>query len=41
MDTYMRPYPGFYMTGDGASRDKDGYIWIKGRVDGNILVKIS
>jgi acetyl-CoA synthetase len=34
LDTYMRPYPGFYFTGDGAARDEHGYIWIKGRVDG-------
>lgn len=26
--------PGYYFTGDGAARDKDGYIWITGRVDG-------
>ncbi|EPY28987.1 acetyl-CoA synthetase [Angomonas deanei] len=24
---------GYYMTGDGAQRDSDGYIWITGRVD--------
>lgn len=23
-----------FYTGDGASRDEHGYIWIKGRVDG-------
>lgn len=34
LDTYMKPYPGYFYTGDGAARDKDGYIWIKGRVDG-------
>lgn len=33
LDTYLRPYPGYYFTGDGAARDKDGYIWILGRVD--------
>lgn len=33
IDTYLKPYPGFYFTGDGATRDKDGYIWIRGRVD--------
>lgn len=33
MDTYLRPYPGFYFTGDGAYRDKDGFYWIRGRVD--------
>lgn len=31
--TYMKPYPGYYFTGDGAMRDKDGYYWITGRVD--------
>ncbi|KPA83996.1 putative acetyl-CoA synthetase [Leptomonas pyrrhocoris] len=25
--------PGYYLTGDGARRDSDGYIWITGRVD--------
>ena len=30
---YLRPYPGFYFTGDGCRRDKDGYLWITGRVD--------
>lgn len=30
----FKPYPGYFYTGDGAVRDKDGYIWIKGRVDG-------
>lgn len=33
MDTYLKPYPGYYFTGDGAARDKDGFIWILGRVD--------
>ena len=31
--TYMRPFPGYYFTGDGGVRDRDGYIWITGRVD--------
>ena len=26
-------FPGYYMSGDGAKRDADGYIWITGRVD--------
>lgn len=38
MDTYLKHYPGFYFTGDGAHRDKDGYIWIQGRVDDVINV---
>jgi acetyl-CoA synthetase len=33
VDTYFSHYPGYYFTGDGASRDKDGYYWITGRVD--------
>jgi acetyl-CoA synthetase len=33
VDTYFRNYPGYYFTGDGASRDADGYYWITGRVD--------
>jgi acyl-coenzyme A synthetase/AMP-(fatty) acid ligase len=38
LETYMHPYKGYYFTGDGAGRDKDGYYWIKGRVDGQSLV---
>ncbi|KAG8839856.1 acetyl-CoA synthetase [Serendipita sp. 411] len=34
----MNPYPGYYFTGDGAARDSDGYIWIRGRVDDVINV---
>ena len=33
MDTYFSQFPGYYFTGDGAKRDKDGYYWITGRVD--------
>ena len=29
---------GFYFTGDGARRDKDGYFWVMGRVDDVINV---
>jgi len=32
-ETYFAMYPGYYFTGDGASRDADGYFWITGRVD--------
>jgi acetyl-CoA synthetase len=31
--TYLEPYPGYYLTGDGCRRDEDGYYWITGRVD--------
>jgi acetyl-CoA synthetase len=30
---YWSEYPGKYLTGDGARRDKDGYFWIVGRID--------
>src|SRR5699024_10430850 len=33
METYFNPYPGYYLTGDGARRDEDGYYRITGRVD--------
>ena len=32
-DTYFSQFKGFYFTGDGAKRDKDGDYWITGRVD--------
>jgi len=32
-ETYFSRFPGYYMSGDGAKRDADGYIWITGRVD--------
>ena len=32
-DTYFSQFRGYYFTGDGAKRDKDGYYWITGRVD--------
>ncbi|KAK2198194.1 bifunctional AMP-binding enzyme [Babesia duncani] len=31
-------FPGYYMTGDAAFRDDDGYIWMCGRVDDIINV---
>ncbi|KAJ7084911.1 hypothetical protein B0H15DRAFT_1023689 [Mycena belliarum] len=38
LETYMKPYPGLFYTGDGAARDEDGYIWIRGRIDDVINV---
>ncbi|KAJ1864994.1 acetyl-coenzyme A synthetase 2 [Coemansia sp. RSA 2703] len=38
LETYLKPYPGYYFAGDGASRDADGYYWIRGRVDDVINV---
>ena len=32
-DTYFSQFPGYYFSGDGCRRDKDGYYWITGRVD--------
>ncbi|MBW2172609.1 MAG: acetate--CoA ligase, partial [Deltaproteobacteria bacterium] len=36
--TYFSQFPGMYLTGDGAKRDKDGYYWLMGRVDDVINV---
>ncbi len=38
IETYFKPYPGKYFTGDGCRRDADGYYWITGRVDDVINV---
>ena len=37
-ETYFIQYPGYYFTGDGARRDKDGYYQITGRIDDVINV---
>jgi acetyl-CoA synthetase len=36
---YWSKYPGWYLTGDGAKRDADGYFWLLGRVDD--VMKVS
>jgi len=36
---YWERFPGLYLTGDSARRDKDGYIWIIGRNDD--VIKVS
>ncbi len=36
---YWSKYPGKYMAGDSARRDKDGYFWVIGRTDD--VIKVS
>ncbi|KAM4694027.1 acetyl-coenzyme A synthetase 2-like, mitochondrial [Discoglossus pictus] len=33
IDAYFKTYPGYYFTGDGAYRSKEGYYQITGRMD--------
>ncbi|HRZ27607.1 MAG TPA: acetate--CoA ligase [Spirochaetota bacterium] len=37
-NTYFAQFPGYYFTGDGCRKDKDGYYQITGRVDDVINV---
>jgi len=37
-EVYFSRCPGYYFTGDGCRRDKDGYYWITGRIDDVINV---
>ncbi|MGC1375753.1 MAG: acetate--CoA ligase [Anaerolineales bacterium] len=39
VNQYWSKFPGHYLTGDSAKRDKDGYYWIIGRVDD--VIKVS
>lgn len=39
VEQYWSKYPGWYMTGDSAKKDEDGYFWIIGRVDD--VIKVS
>ena len=38
IETYFKPFPGYYFTGDGARRDEQGDLWITGRIDDVINV---
>lgn len=38
VETYFKPYPGYYFSGDAAARDADGDYWLKGRMDDVINV---
>jgi acetyl-CoA synthetase len=33
IDTYWKKFPGIYLTGDGAKKDKDSDYWVMGRID--------
>jgi len=37
-EAYFSQFNGYYFTGDGCKRDKDGYYWITGRMDDVINV---
>jgi acyl-coenzyme A synthetase/AMP-(fatty) acid ligase len=38
LKSYMSMFPGFFFSGDGGYRDKDGYVYITGRIDDIINV---
>ncbi len=38
VESYLSRHPGFYMTGDGGYRDRDGYLYVMGRIDDVINV---
>jgi len=38
LNSYMNVYPGYYFTADGGNIDKDGYVFVMGRVDDVINV---
>lgn len=32
-ETYLKPYPNYFFTGDGAAMDEEGFIFVSGRMD--------
>jgi len=38
LEAYINPFPGYYFTSDGGYIDKDGYVFVMGRVDDVINV---
>lgn len=39
LENYFQAFPGYYLTGDQAYRDEEGYYWIAGRSDD--VIKVS
>jgi acetyl-CoA synthetase len=39
IETYLQAFPGYYLTGDNAYIDEDGYFWVIGRNDD--VIKVS
>jgi acetyl-CoA synthetase len=37
-ENYFERFPGYYLSGDGARKDADGYFWLTGRLDDVINV---
>lgn len=37
-EAYYAPFPGIFVTGEGAKRDDDGFYWMTGRIDDVISV---
>ncbi|MDL2279785.1 acetate--CoA ligase [Desulfovibrio sp. OttesenSCG-928-G11] len=37
-DNYFSRFPGYYLSGDGAKKDEDGFFWLLGRLDDVINV---
>ena len=38
LESYLKPFPGYYFTSDGGNIDDEGYVYIMGRVDDVINV---
>ncbi len=38
LESYMNPFPGYYLTGDGGYMDEEDYVFVMGRVDDVINV---
>src|SRR6202007_1765576 len=38
LDSYLKRYPGYYLTGDAGFIEADGYVWIMSRIDDVINV---